>query len=119
IRGNDAWPESFSEAFRKRREERGVDLMHVDEVREGRPYEELFRRYAAGGEGDPFKGTIERRVAPPDMPSVQGDARAALQALEDAGIRPEDVSMILSSAVVPDRVCPPNAVSIQHLTGCS
>jgi 3-oxoacyl-[acyl-carrier-protein] synthase-3 len=118
VRRNDAWPASFRESFEEKRHTRGVDLMHVDRSQEGRPYEELFRRHAAVHDGDPFKGAVERRVAPEGMPSVEGDARAGLSALEDAGVEPKDVSLLLSSAVVPDRVCPPNAVSVQHLTGC-
>jgi 3-oxoacyl-[acyl-carrier-protein] synthase III len=119
IRGNDAWPDSFRESFaEKQRTRTSVDLMHVEPTRPGRPYEELFRRHAKPHEGDPFKGTVERRVAPRDMPSVEGDAKAALSAIADAGIAPTDVSHILSSAVVPDRVCPPNAAAIQHLSGC-
>ncbi len=111
---------SFRESFQDRRKRKEVvDLMHVDRARAGRPHEELFQRHAAAYDQDPFKGTVERRVAPPDMPSVEGDAMAARAALADAGIGPKDVSLILSSAVVPDRVCPPNAVSIQHLCGCS
>jgi 3-oxoacyl-[acyl-carrier-protein] synthase-3 len=119
VRRNDAWPDSFRESFLAKREARKVpDLMHVERQREGRPYEELFRRHAGPYADDPFKGTVERRVAPREMPSVEGDARAARAALQDAGLEPSDISMLLSNAVVPDRVCPPNAPAVAHLAGC-
>lgn len=119
IRRNDAWPPSFAQHYLERNEAaKAVDLMHVEGARTGRPYEELFRRHAAPHDRDPFKGTVERRVAPATAPSVEGDTSAVRSALEDAGVEPSDVSLILSSAVVPDRVCPPNATAIQHLSGC-
>jgi 3-oxoacyl-[acyl-carrier-protein] synthase III len=119
IRRNDAWPASFVDTYLERREAaKTADLMHVERVRAGRPYEELFQRHAAPYDRDPFKGAVERRVAPAATPSVEGDTRAVRSALEDAGVAPADVSLILSSAVVPDRVCPPNATAIQHLSGC-
>jgi 3-oxoacyl-[acyl-carrier-protein] synthase-3 len=119
VRRNDAWPASFVDTYLEKRESRKtVDLMHVERARPGRPYEPLFQRHAAPHDGDPFKGAVERRVAPPELPSVEGDAKAVKSALEDAGVDPRDVSLILSSAVVPDRVCPPNATAIQYLSGC-
>jgi 3-oxoacyl-[acyl-carrier-protein] synthase-3 len=119
VRRNDAWPASFRQKFSEKREARkAVDLMHVERHGQGRPHEDLLERYTAPYENDPFKGTVERRVAPPEMLAVEGEAVAARRAIEDAGLDPRDISFVFSSAVVPDRVCPPNATAIQHLTGC-
>jgi len=119
VRRNDAWPESFVRAFREERERRKtVDLTHVDRVDGERPFEELFLRHATPFDDDPFKGAVERRIASCDEPVAECDARAARLALRDAGIRPEQVDLIVSSAVLPDQASAPNAPAIQELVGC-
>src|SRR5262249_20224392 len=119
VRRNDAWPASFSAAFRLDRERRKhVDMMHVERADESRPFEELFRRHALPHYSDPFKGAVERRIAPPEDSVAACDARAARLALLDGRIDPADVDLVLSSAVLPDRVSAPNTPVIQDLTGC-
>lgn len=117
VRRNDAWPPSFSRAFfEHQKTRRAHDFTVLDGPK--RPYEELYRRYAPAFEGDPFKGAIERRVADPDVPVARGDADAARRALADARVDPDRVDVVLSSALVQDRIVPNNGPSIQHLTGC-
>jgi 3-oxoacyl-[acyl-carrier-protein] synthase III len=121
VRHNDAWPASFAAAFRDHRAARAsIDLTHVDRtVANPRPYEELFQRHGTPYDDDPFKGAVERRVAPDSEPSAHCDARAGAAALQDAGVQPEQVDMILSSALVPDRAAPSNGPEIQRQLGCS
>jgi 3-oxoacyl-[acyl-carrier-protein] synthase-3 len=114
-RTNEAWPSSFVERFRASRED--ADFTTV-EAKRSRPYAELYVRHALPHADDPFKGSIARRVSPPDEPTVSFDARAASRALEDAAVDPRDVDLVLSSALVPDRLCPGNGPGVQHLTGC-
>ena len=117
VRRNDAWPESFSTAFyehQRARRERDFTVLEG----EARPYDELYRRYSAAHEADPFKGATERRVADAGVAVVEGDAEAARRALRDARVDPKDVDLVLSSALVTDRIVPSNGPAIQHLTGC-
>ena len=66
VRGNDAWPASFSEAFlTHQRSRRARDFTVLDGKR--RPYEELYERHATAHEADPFKGATERRVQSADV----------------------------------------------------
>jgi 3-oxoacyl-[acyl-carrier-protein] synthase-3 len=117
IRRNDAWPPSFSRDFlEQQRTRRARDFTVLDGAR--RPYDELYVRHATAHEADPFKGAIERRVADADVPVSHGDAEAARSALADARIDPRDVDLVLSSALVQDRIVPGNGPAIQHLTGC-
>jgi len=117
VRGNDAWPESFSRAFfEHQRARRAGDFTVLDG--RVRPYEELYRRHSTAHEADPFKGATERRVADPDALVVEGDAEAARRALADARIAPDEVDLVLSSALVQDRLVPNNGPAIQHLVGC-
>jgi 3-oxoacyl-[acyl-carrier-protein] synthase-3 len=119
VRRNDDWPESFVRAFHDQKSrQQARDFTHIVKSTADRPYDDLFVRYALPYENDPFKGTRERRVASPDQPTVQGDATAVLRALDDAGVDPKDVNLVMSSALVPDRLAPSNGPAIQHLTGC-
>ena len=117
VRGNDAWPPAFSEAFHDHQKSRRAGDFTVLEGAH-RPYDELYRRYAGPHEADPFKGARERRVADPGSLVVEGDAEAARRALRDARVKPPQVDLVLSSALVQDRLVPNNGPAIQHLTGC-
>lgn len=62
-------------------------------------------------------GIRERRMAgPEEHPSVLG-ARASRAAMGDAGIRPQDVDLILCATTLADRIFPSTACSIQHELG--
>jgi 3-oxoacyl-[acyl-carrier-protein] synthase-3 len=62
-------------------------------------------------------GTTRRRQADVDMPSRQAEALAAQAALADAGIAGEDVDMVVSWSVIPDRITPPSAPWVAHTIG--
>jgi 3-oxoacyl-[acyl-carrier-protein] synthase III len=118
VRDNDAWPESFVRDFHAQRAARDArDFTHI-EREASRPYDDLFRKHALPFDNDPFKGATRRYIADPDVPTAHGDARAGMRALEDAEIAPEDVDLVLSSAVVQDELVPSNGPAIQHLLGC-
>ena len=119
VRGNDAWPESFSRAFRQQREARRErDFTAIDAASTDRPYDALFVRHAEPHDNDPFKGATRRRVVSSSVPTVEGDASAAQSALADAGVEARDVDLVLSSAIVQDELCPSNGPAIQDLVGC-
>jgi 3-oxoacyl-[acyl-carrier-protein] synthase-3 len=120
IRRNDAWPESFTKAFREQRNShRQRDITHIESSNAERPYDTLMVRHASPYQDDPFKGATQRHVASADTPTVIGDAAACRLALTDAGLQPDDVDLVLSSAVVQDALVPSNGPAIQQLVGCS
>jgi 3-oxoacyl-[acyl-carrier-protein] synthase-3 len=120
IRRNDAWSPAFSRGFHEHREGRRTqDFTHIERSNSERPFDALFARHASPHENDPFKGATHRRVADPNVPTVEGDARACRSALADAGIEPRDVDLVLSSALVQDALCPSNGPAVQDLVGCS
>jgi 3-oxoacyl-[acyl-carrier-protein] synthase III len=120
VRGNDAWPASFVERFHAHHRELAErDFTHIERHAGARPYDELYVKHALPHDRDPFKGTTERRICPPDMKTSECDALAVRQALSDARIDPEEIDLVLSSALVPDRLAPANAASIAHLCGMS
>jgi 3-oxoacyl-[acyl-carrier-protein] synthase-3 len=119
IRENNAWPDSFVRAHRQHIEARRErDFTQIESTSEDRPHNDLFVRHAAPHEADPFKGAKRRRVANPEVPTSEGDARACRAALKDAGIEPGDVDLILSSALIQDALVPSNGPAIQDLVGC-
>ena len=119
VRHNDVWPESFVRAFREQREgRRRQDFTHIERTSTDRPFDELFARHAGPHENDPFKGATRRHVADPNVPTVEGDARASRAALADAGVEARDIDLVLSSALVQDALVPSNGPAIQDLVGC-
>jgi 3-oxoacyl-[acyl-carrier-protein] synthase III len=120
IRGNDAWPASFVQAFHQQREARRErDFTLIERTTSDRPYDALFVRHAEPHENDPFKGAMFRRVADASIPTAEGDAHACRYALDDAGIDARDVDLLLSSALVQDALVPSNGPAIQDILGCS
>jgi 3-oxoacyl-[acyl-carrier-protein] synthase III len=119
VRGNDAWGDAFVRAHRKHiasRLER--DFTQIEATDDERPYNELFVRHAGPHEADPFKGAKFRRIADPNVPTIEGDARACRAALADANIEPRDIDLILSSALIQDALVPSNGPAIQDIVGC-
>ena len=64
-------------------------------------------------------GIAERRIADADTGAADMGAAAARQALEEAGIAPEDVDLILVSTATPDRLLPSTACDIQAILGAT
>lgn len=64
-------------------------------------------------------GIRERRIAPADMGAAHMGAEAARRAMDDAGIGPEDVDVLVLSTATPDRWLPSTACDVQNLLGCT
>ncbi len=119
VRGNDAWPDAFTRAFHEHRDARRlVDITDIERKNPDRPYEELYVKHAVPYDDDPFKGAVHRRVADPNGSILDGDALAAKEALRDARISPREVDLILSSAVLQEKLVPSNGPGIADLLGC-
>jgi 3-oxoacyl-[acyl-carrier-protein] synthase-3 len=119
VRTNDAWPASFTKSFREEREARRArDFTYIEGASAKRPYDELFVKHALPYDDDPFKGARVRRVTPSSLPTATCDARALGSALTDAKLEPGDVDLVMSSALVPDRLAPSNGPALAHEAGC-
>ena len=64
-------------------------------------------------------GIRERRVAAEDMGAAEMGARSAQQALDEVGMDPKEVDMIIVSTATPDRLLPSTACDIQALIGAT
>lgn len=62
-------------------------------------------------------GIKERHIADADMATSDMALRAAKNALEDGGLAPEDIDLIIVATVTPDNNVPSTACIIQHRIG--
>ncbi len=58
-------------------------------------------------------GIRERRIAAPDQPTSDLAAIAGLKAIESAGLKPEDIDLIIVATSTPDRLAPSTAAIVQ------
>ncbi len=65
-------------------------------------------------------GIRERRIADDDMATSDMASEAARRALENAGVAPEEVNLVLCATITPDYAClPATANVIQHAIGAT
>jgi len=64
-------------------------------------------------------GIKERRIAEPDQASSDLAAEAGRQAIENAGLKPEDIDLIIVATVTPDHLFPSTACRVQAEIGCT
>ncbi|MEU4655158.1 ketoacyl-ACP synthase III [Streptomyces sp. NPDC023723] len=62
-------------------------------------------------------GILERRYARGDQATSDLAAEAGRRALENAGVHPAELSLIIVATSTPDRPQPPTAAVVQHLLG--
>jgi 3-oxoacyl-[acyl-carrier-protein] synthase-3 len=58
-------------------------------------------------------GIKERRIAAPDQATSDLAANAALKAIESAGLKPDDIDLIIVATATPDRLAPSTAAIVQ------
>lgn len=63
-------------------------------------------------------GIVERRIASEDMSTSDMAVLAAEEAIQDAGIHPEDIDLILVATVTPDYTFPTVSCMIQERLNC-
>lgn len=66
---------------------------------------------------DCFKGIKERRFFPKDMCPSDAEVEAGKRALKAAGVKPEEIDLVLAHSMVPDEIIPGNASLLQHKLG--
>lgn len=60
-------------------------------------------------------GIKERRIAAPDQPTSDLAAKAGIKAIESAGLKPDDIDLIIVATSTPDRLAPSTAAIVQDL----
>ena len=64
-------------------------------------------------------GIVERRHAPPEIATSDMAAAAAEECIEDAGVDPADVDLVLLGTFTPDQLLPSSACFVQERLGLS
>ena len=113
VKTNAEWPESFSQRDHAKGDRTFNDIPPSEDLRAA----EITARDLAKEAEDPFLAAKYRRVADDSVSSAQAEVYAAQAALDDAGILGSEVDLVLSNALVPERVCPFNAPFVAHAIG--
>jgi 3-oxoacyl-[acyl-carrier-protein] synthase-3 len=112
VRGNDYWPSTFGQ-----RETHGSDRTFNDiPVPLDAEAAAIVQRDLAREALDPMLGAKRRHVADEHQCSAEAEALAGRAALADAGVLPADIDLVLSHAMVPERLIP-NAPRVAALLG--
>lgn len=64
-------------------------------------------------------GIRERRIAPREMTAAHMGSMSARKAMEEAGVEPGEVDILIVSTATPDRLLPSTACDVQAILGCS
>jgi 3-oxoacyl-[acyl-carrier-protein] synthase-3 len=114
IRTNDWWPEEVVATWQQKFERR----LNTDATSEPeRDSERSIREAMAQLGADPFRGAVERRVLPANMNTSDMEIAAAREALNRAECSPNEIDLLLVSALIPDYVATNNACTVQHALG--
>ncbi|HEY5958600.1 MAG TPA: hypothetical protein VIV60_18695, partial [Polyangiaceae bacterium] len=113
IRTNAEWPANFAELARASEHRELVDVQTIANCKA----DEIALRCIQAESSDPFLGSKERRVADDGITSAEAEAKAATLAIEDAGIDPAVIDLVISWTALPDRICPPSAPKVAELVG--
>ncbi|MCX7883352.1 MAG: ketoacyl-ACP synthase III [Brevinematales bacterium] len=62
-------------------------------------------------------GIKERRIASPEQATSDLAANAARQAMAKAGVKPEEIDMVIVATITPDYIFPATAALVQHKLG--
>lgn len=101
VRTNDHWPAEIVARWSARADDDGIDGT-IAAVPEG-PADHLTSAYFADDALDPFLRSTRRHVDETGMSSCDASGLAARAALEDAGVDPARVDVVLCAEAVPDR----------------
>ena len=115
VRTNDAWPPRFAERAHRDGDRTFNDIPPSEDLEAAA----IVARDLAAEKDDPFLGARVRRVADAATTAAEAEAHAGLAALRDAGVAPEDVDLVLSNSVVPDRIGPATACAVSHRVGAT
>lgn len=111
VRGNDHWPSNFGE-----RAQTGSRTFNDIPTPLDAAAAAIVQRDLELEAADPMLGAKLRHVADDTQCSAQAEALAGKAACEDAGVDPADVDLLLSHAMVPERLIP-NAPQVASLLG--
>ncbi len=115
VRHNDAWGDELVARSRAAGDRTLVDIPEADADLAAR----VTSRYLADTAADPFIGSSTRYVAPADVSSWAAETEAARIALNDGGVAPSELDVVLSWSIVPDRAAHATAPKVAYELGAT
>ena len=114
VRTNDYWPAHVVATWGERTAARATrgDASELDQL------PEAMRATLAGMmefAKDPFRGSRERRVMPEGMTSSEMEAIAAREAIQRAGLRPDQIDAVLIQTPIPEYLVVNNSCATHKL----
>jgi 3-oxoacyl-[acyl-carrier-protein] synthase-3 len=112
VRTNDFWGQEFLQQIEKKKKN---DFLAIDRSARGEANaipREISEAMAALGD-DPFFGAQKRHVISDEAETSDMEAEAARRALRSAGVRPDEIDLVIVHSLVPDRLMPSNAPALQ------
>jgi 3-oxoacyl-[acyl-carrier-protein] synthase-3 len=112
VRSNDFWPQTFRPQDDA---ERNKDLLDVQRSARGEAVQvapEIAEAMAEFG-SDPFRGARTRHVIDDGVEVSDMEAEACRRAMRNAGVRPDQIDLLLIHSVLPDMIQPTNGPAVQ------
>jgi len=114
VRDNSYWAPLFEKVARLERSHE-KDILAIERRNDGERAKlpaEIAEAIAAMAD-DPYRGSRYRHVIADDADVADMEVEAARRALRDAGVRPDEIDLVLVNSMVPDRIMPSDAPAVQ------
>ncbi len=115
-RTNDWWSDDVVATWTKTadgRQDRPAERPDEIQTEGGRIMLEHMGRYR----DDPFRGARERRIMSADTKPTDMELAAAKEAIEDAGVEPGAIDLVITTTTTPDFLHVPNSCAVHHALG--
>ncbi|MFI5290017.1 MAG: 3-oxoacyl-ACP synthase III family protein [Polyangia bacterium] len=112
VRGNDFWPKDFRPDGERERQKNLLAIERSTEGKENQVVPEIAAAMAQLGD-DPFRGARLRHVIGEEEDPSDMEAEACRRAMRAAGVRPDEIDLVMVSSLVQDRLYPTNGPAIQ------
>jgi 3-oxoacyl-[acyl-carrier-protein] synthase-3 len=116
IRTNDYWPESVARAWRERALQKHESTRKHLQADGSRAALASLKAITEIGP-DPFHGSKERRAMPPGMKVWDMETIAAREAIDRAGVKKEEIDLVLGYQMIPDYINVPSSMVVHHNLG--
>jgi 3-oxoacyl-[acyl-carrier-protein] synthase-3 len=114
VRVNSDWDAATVQSWEKHNQRALADATKVDQTA---VLDSWTTKGFQAEAGDPFVGTVERRVVDDGVKAWDAETEAAKVAIEQAGIDPQLIDVVLSYSFVPDMACGNGAAMVMNNLG--
>lgn len=95
----------------------GIGLNMPEEIRTNDYWDDIEILNSRKEKSSLFTGIQERRVFPEEIPPSDLETIAAMRAIKDAGLEPDDIDLVIVHSMLQDKLIPGNASLVQHKLG--